>query len=209
MDESFCARHPFEEFAQYFYILCSRFFGIQEYDPHRAFLVPYADLINTNGFQGRNAAWDYDPMRKMFRVVATDNIKAGDPILFCYGHNSNFVYFTFYGISLSLAEYNSVAMIVKYDEASIPNAKFKAELLNDTYTMTKKLRFYEEFGKRTHSNLRFIDKCRFLWYRGNPIKLCKAILLVVAVSLIIIVGKTSCCKSRLFPKSKTIREVPS
>eukprot|EP01022_Parablepharisma_sp_SALTPOND_P017478 TRINITY_DN2800_c3_g1_i1.p4 TRINITY_DN2800_c3_g1~~TRINITY_DN2800_c3_g1_i1.p4 ORF type:complete len:424 (-),score=44.05 TRINITY_DN2800_c3_g1_i1:5033-6304(-) len=173
IDKTFGKSHSFDEFMRYFYILCSRFFGICEYDPNRAFLVPYADLINTNGYQGRNASWDYDPEKKMFRVVATTDIKAGDPLLFCYGHNSNFVYFTFYGMALPPAEYNSIAMIIKYGQ-SIPKGKLKAALLNDDITMTKKLRFYEVFTERIRSNLTFMEKCRFMWYSGNPFKICKA-----------------------------------
>jgi len=144
-----------------------------EYDPERAFLVPYADLINTNGFQDQNACWEYDSNTMMFKIVAKTDIKANDPLMFCYGHNSNFVYFTFYGITLSPAEYNSIALIINYEE--IPNGKLKARLLNDTDTMTKKLRFYELFDKRTDSNLRFMEKCRFMWCLKNPSKLSQVI----------------------------------
>lgn len=145
-----------------------------EYDPERAFLVPYADLINTNGFQGQNVFWEYNARTMAFNVVARGNIKAGEPLMFCYGHNSNFVYFTFYGMALPPSEYNSVALIAKYEQ--LPNGKFKAKLLNDVGTMTKKLRFYEVFEKRVESNLRFMEKCRFLWCSKNPYKLCKVLL---------------------------------
>ena len=171
VDQSFAERHSFTEFLQYFYILCSRFFGVIEYDPSRAFLVPYADLINTNGFQSENAIWDYDPKTMMFKVIAVKKINAGEPLYFSYGHNSNFVYFTFYGMALDPPEYNSIALIAKYDE-NIPNAKLKAELLNDANTMTKKIRFYEKFEERISSNLRFMEKCRFYWCNKNPRKLC-------------------------------------
>ncbi len=76
----FCERHPLEEFVHFYYILCSRFFGVREYDSHAAFLVPYADLINTNGFHTQNATWDYDPFEKRFRIVATRAIKANEPV---------------------------------------------------------------------------------------------------------------------------------
>jgi len=174
VDENFAKKHSFEKFLEYFYLLCSRFFGIYEYDPDTPYLVPYADLLNTNGFQGNNAAWDYDPLTKMFRVIATSDIKAGEPLLFCYGHNSNFTYFSFYGITFEPSEYNSIALVIDYNnEKYIPNGKIKAEILGDTLTMTKKIRFYADFDTRVKQNMNFMQKCRFLWSNGSLSKLCK------------------------------------
>ncbi len=91
--------------------------------------------------------------------------------MLCYGHNSNFIYFTFYGITLAEAEYDSVAMIMRYDE-SVPNYKLKASLLHDDSNMSKRPRFYHDYVARTKSNLCFMAKCRFYWFAGDPHVLC-------------------------------------
>lgn len=61
---------------------------------------------------------------------------------------------------------------MKFNE-NIPNYKFKAALLNQEITMTRKIKFYQCFENREHSNSRFISKCRFYWSDESPEVLCQ------------------------------------
>lgn len=76
----FCKRHSFEEFLHYYYLLCSRFFGLHAYDAKRALLVPYADLVNTSNYVKRNATWEYDNNTMNFKIVALNKINKNDPV---------------------------------------------------------------------------------------------------------------------------------
>eukprot|EP00826_Nyctotherus_ovalis_P045735 TRINITY_DN5090_c0_g1_i1.p1 TRINITY_DN5090_c0_g1~~TRINITY_DN5090_c0_g1_i1.p1 ORF type:complete len:234 (+),score=43.06 TRINITY_DN5090_c0_g1_i1:476-1177(+) len=76
----FAARHSLAKFTMYYYMLCSRFFGLHCYDPRLAFIVAYADLANTDVLERRNATWDCDRAGKYFRLVSVRPIKSGDPV---------------------------------------------------------------------------------------------------------------------------------
>ena len=82
VDPTFKDRHSLEKFMLYYYLLCSRYFGIHAYDPKRAFLIPYADLTNTGPYNKRNVTWDYDSARKLFRFFALAPIAPGEPVQF-------------------------------------------------------------------------------------------------------------------------------
>jgi len=78
----FSKRHSLRKFMIYYYVLCSRFFGLSFYNPRLAFIVAYADMANTDAFEKRNAVWDCDKEKKYFRLVSLKPIKSGDPVHF-------------------------------------------------------------------------------------------------------------------------------
>lgn len=77
---NFPARHSLSKFTMYYYMLCSRFFGLHCFDPSLAFIVAYADLANTDVLEKRNATWDCDRAGKFFRLLSVRPIKSGDPV---------------------------------------------------------------------------------------------------------------------------------
>eukprot|EP01022_Parablepharisma_sp_SALTPOND_P015495 TRINITY_DN2197_c0_g1_i1.p2 TRINITY_DN2197_c0_g1~~TRINITY_DN2197_c0_g1_i1.p2 ORF type:complete len:340 (+),score=27.41 TRINITY_DN2197_c0_g1_i1:473-1492(+) len=182
----FAVRHTLRKFTMYYYLLCSRFFGINSYDPDRAFVVPYADLANTGLFAKRNAAWDYDSLRHHFRLFALAPIKAEEPvfifeqpvheqIIVYYGHGSNFVYLLYYGMTLEGEEYNAVGFVQRFEEKTVPHAKLKAKLIDQGLTMSKKTKFYQAFPQRIRSNFNFMSAWRYFLYDGDPAKLAKVL----------------------------------
>lgn len=63
------------------------------YDPNRALLVPYADLINTSDPRKRNATWGYDEATRCFRVNALSKIAVNEPVYFLNRFNHCRFYF--------------------------------------------------------------------------------------------------------------------
>eukprot|EP00830_Metopus_es_P002129 TRINITY_DN1189_c0_g1_i1.p1 TRINITY_DN1189_c0_g1~~TRINITY_DN1189_c0_g1_i1.p1 ORF type:complete len:578 (+),score=110.36 TRINITY_DN1189_c0_g1_i1:24-1757(+) len=167
VDPSFAKRHTMKRFLEYYFLLCSRFFGVHANNDKLTLLVPYADLINTGNTEDRNASWDFNSDTQEFQIKAVKPIKRDEVIQFSYGHNSNFTYFTYYGITLEYPEYDSFCYILKFNE-SVAHHKLKAELINQDLTMSKKTKFFHDFEKRMHSNRSFISKCRYYWYEGDP-----------------------------------------
>ena len=158
VDEGFDVE--FETFLNFYYVLCSRYFGLTVNDKKVTLLVPYADFINTGRSNDKNAYWFYESSTNTFKVGSNNFIKAGDPIMFCYGHNSNFTYFTYYGIALDYREFDCVCFMLKFD-SSIPNYKLKAQLLNSEDLMIKRARFYADYKNRVLANMHFMAKWRF------------------------------------------------
>jgi hypothetical protein len=85
--------------------------------------------------------------------------------VFSYGHNSNFVYFTFYGITFDDPSFDSVALVMHF-AAPLAHYQLKSSLLHQELTMSKKAKFYHRFSERGPSNLNFLAKCRYYWYDG-------------------------------------------
>ncbi len=88
VDGDFGKRHTLNEFAHYYYLLCSRFFGVHSPESRMTLLVPYADLINTGSSRDRNASWGYNSFTKEFNIRALAPIKANEPVLFLFRHRS-------------------------------------------------------------------------------------------------------------------------
>ncbi len=81
MDNTFHDRHTFEEFAKWYFILGSRFFGVSAPELGRVtLLVPYADMVNSTNVRERNATWELDSAAARFRVRALAPIKANEPV---------------------------------------------------------------------------------------------------------------------------------
>jgi hypothetical protein len=76
----FGQRHSFNEFLQTAYVLSSRFFSLNKYDPSKYYLVPYADLANTKGLKWKNADWKYDEMTNSFKFYATTKLEKGETV---------------------------------------------------------------------------------------------------------------------------------
>eukprot|EP00826_Nyctotherus_ovalis_P065166 TRINITY_DN9572_c0_g1_i1.p1 TRINITY_DN9572_c0_g1~~TRINITY_DN9572_c0_g1_i1.p1 ORF type:complete len:365 (-),score=39.35 TRINITY_DN9572_c0_g1_i1:581-1675(-) len=163
---------PFEEFLHYYYILCSRYFGVTVNDKKATVLTPYADLINTGRAADKNAYWYYESSTRAFKVCSNCTIKAGEPIMFCYGHNSNFTYFTYYGIALDYPEFDSVCFMLKLD-SSVPNHEIKIRLLGLEESKVKRARFYADYTSRLSANMSFMGKLRFYWTEAAPKDLAK------------------------------------
>ncbi len=173
VDSGFCTRHTLHEFTLYYYLLCSRYFGIHSYDPNRAFMVPYADLANTGTLAQRNASWDYDCVRRQFRFFALKPIKADETIWLYYGHGSNFVYMLYYGITLDDSEHDAVTFILDFEK--VPHGKLKAALVHQEVVMSKKAKFYACFGQRRCSNQSFMSNWRYYLYSDDPAKLATCV----------------------------------
>lgn len=74
-------RHSFEDFAHFFYLVCSRDFGIAEYDKDMSFLIPYADMANAGTAKEANTTWEYESITHSFTLVATSAIKKNQPVI--------------------------------------------------------------------------------------------------------------------------------
>ena len=95
--------------------------------------------------------------------------------MLCYGHKSNFDYFTHYGFTLEEDEYNAVALWMPYNEA-IPNHELKMKLMGHGIFKGKFAKFYENYQVRSDANKKFFAFCRFYWSDLAPEAINKAVI---------------------------------
>ncbi len=160
-------RHSFEEFANAYFVVCSRVFGIGQ-----GCLVPYADMANAAPESECNAKWAAEA--GTFRLIACSPIKKGEEIRISYGHKSNLDYFAHYGFTLPGVEYDAAGFLLPYE--NVKNGELKKRLMHHEISGANLAKFYRDGETRAKQNRRFMSFCRFYWSEEPAEFLCSVLL---------------------------------
>lgn len=102
----FVDKCPFERYAHFRTMVCSRNFTFRRHGQQERALVPFADLLNHDTTPNTN--WFFDDMSECFCVRAAKKIEVGDTLTDSYGKRNNATLMSVYGFALHDNQYDYV-----------------------------------------------------------------------------------------------------